>query len=113
MKQHPLVENATLKELVNQVIWESVMENTAHQGWSNFSRDTFVKNVQDSVSWALEVKLGKNMSDSPRVLALRQLKILTQKLIDGHDPGITMDTRECLEVFDRMMTIINEQIGEK
>lgn len=53
---HAWAEQATLQELVNKVIWESVMGGTAHCGWTDNARDMLVKNVQDSVRWAIEKK---------------------------------------------------------
>ena len=46
----------TLEELVMQVIWSSIMEGTAHCGWTDNARAGLVRNVQDSVKWAFDEK---------------------------------------------------------
>lgn len=50
------LQKATLEELVDQVIWESVMEGTAHCGWHENARENLVKFVQESVKWAIAQK---------------------------------------------------------
>lgn len=57
------IEKATVYELVNSVIWESIMYNTAHCGWTDKARDGLVKDVQDSVKWALDKKLNTEVKD--------------------------------------------------
>jgi hypothetical protein len=55
-EQHTWLENATLPQLVNTVIWEAIMEGTAHCGWTDRARDGLVKHVQESVQWAMDYK---------------------------------------------------------
>jgi hypothetical protein len=55
-KAYEWLQKATLEELVNKVIWESAMEGTAHCGWTDRARDNLVKNIQDSVKWAITQK---------------------------------------------------------
>jgi len=54
---HEWLQKATLQELLDQVIWESVMGGTAHCGWTDRARDGLVKSVQESVQWAIKQKL--------------------------------------------------------
>lgn len=56
MDHQERIKNMSVEELVNTVIWESVMENTAHCGWTINAREGLVRQVQDSVKWALETK---------------------------------------------------------
>lgn len=51
-------EKATLQELVDSCIWQSVMEYTAHTGWTDKAREGLVKQVQKHVRWAIEEKLS-------------------------------------------------------
>lgn len=53
---HEWLKNCSLEDLCDKVIWESVMENTAHCGWTDRARDGLVKSVQESVKWAIEKK---------------------------------------------------------
>ena len=56
-KAYEWLQKATLQELVDQVIWESLMEGTAHCGWTDRARNGLVRNCQDSVRWATSQKL--------------------------------------------------------
>lgn len=40
------------------------------------------------------------------------IKELVNRIIDGHDPEITMDTRELLEVCDKIIVILDEEEKE-
>jgi hypothetical protein len=51
------LQKASLQEVVDQVIWEQVMEGTAHCGWTDRAREGLVKSVQESVRWAIAQKL--------------------------------------------------------
>lgn len=42
----------TKEEVINQVIWEEIMEGTAHAGWTDKARANLVKLVQYNVQWA-------------------------------------------------------------
>ena len=46
---------------------------------------------------------------------LKACEVLVQALIDGHDPEITIDTRLCLEYFDKIMLKLKriKELGEK
>jgi hypothetical protein len=55
----PAWKQMTLRELVDSQIWVSVMEYTAGTGWTDRARDGLVKNVQESVQWALDQHLPK------------------------------------------------------
>lgn len=52
---HP-ADNLSLNELIDAVIWETVMEGTAHCGWTDRARGGLVKHIQENVRWALEFK---------------------------------------------------------
>lgn len=56
-KSHEWLQKATLKELVDQVIWESIMAGTAHCGWTDKARRALVKDTQESVHWAIAQKV--------------------------------------------------------
>ncbi|CAB4149782.1 hypothetical protein UFOVP558_31 [uncultured Caudovirales phage] len=53
------MDESTLEELVKSCIWQSVMEGTAHCGWTDRAREGLVESVNDSVIWALRQKLPK------------------------------------------------------
>lgn len=57
------IEKATLQELVDSAIWSAVMEGTAWCGWTDRAREGLVKQVQESVKWAIDKKLTKEASD--------------------------------------------------
>lgn len=42
----------TREQRLKQTIWETVMEGTAHCGWTDRAREGLVKSVQDAVLWA-------------------------------------------------------------
>lgn len=54
--QHPIVQKASLIELLDQVVWESFMAGTAHCGWTDHARESLLKEIQSSVHWALDQK---------------------------------------------------------
>lgn len=58
------IEKATLEELVMNAIWTSVMEGTAHCGWTDRARDGFVNNVQERIKWCFERKAAKLESEN-------------------------------------------------
>lgn len=57
--EEPAWKKLTVRELVDAQIWSSVMEATAWCGWTDRARDGLVKNVQESVQWALDQHLPK------------------------------------------------------
>lgn len=50
------LKTSNLKELCESVIWTSVMEGTAHCGWTDNARNGLVKSVQESVAWAIDTR---------------------------------------------------------
>lgn len=54
------ISTCSLKELVDSCIWQSVMEATAHCGWTDKARESLVANVQEHVRWAIETKLPES-----------------------------------------------------
>lgn len=52
-------KKATLQELVDQCIWESVITGTAYCGWTDNARDNLVKLVQENVRWAIAQKTAQ------------------------------------------------------
>ena len=42
----------TREQRLKQTIWETVMEGTAHCGWTDRAREGLVQSVQDAVLWA-------------------------------------------------------------
>lgn len=50
------IEKASLEELCASVVWFSVMEGTAHCGWTDHARENLVRHVQEQVRWAIERK---------------------------------------------------------
>lgn len=44
------------KQLVDLVIWEAIMENTAWTGWTERARLNLVRITQEDVTWALKQK---------------------------------------------------------
>lgn len=54
------VQRATLQELVDQVIWETIMGETAWCGWTERARLGLVKRTQEAVRWAISQKLPKD-----------------------------------------------------
>lgn len=61
------LQKATLNELVDQVIWESIMGVTAHTGWTERARLDLVKHTQESVRWAIAQKLPTNNESTEAV----------------------------------------------
>lgn len=55
--QEPAWKKFTVRELVDSVIWSSVMESTAWCGWTDNARKGLVINVQQNVRWALDQHL--------------------------------------------------------
>ena len=51
------LNNATLDELVDSVIWTSIMEFTAHCGWTDKARLGLVEHVREDVRWVINQKL--------------------------------------------------------
>lgn len=56
-KAYEWMQKATMVELVEQCIWESIMSGTAHHGWTDNARENLVLSVQESVRWAIAQKL--------------------------------------------------------
>lgn len=59
-KAYEWLQKATLAELVDKVIWESIMEGTAHCGWTDNARDGLVETTQEAVRWAIAQKQPLN-----------------------------------------------------
>lgn len=55
-EHHNWLKNATLHEVVRNAVFSSVMIGTGGVGWTIRARESFVKDVLDSVDWAFEVK---------------------------------------------------------
>lgn len=55
------LKNATLNELVDSTIWQSIMAFTAHCGWTDNARNNLVKIVQEDVRWAIDQKLSDDV----------------------------------------------------
>lgn len=51
------IKSSSVEELCKHVIWENIMEGTAHCGWSQRAREGLVKQTQDGVAWALKTKI--------------------------------------------------------
>lgn len=50
------LKKATLKELVQRCLWQSIMEGTAHSGWTDRAREGLFKNCWKHVEWAIDEK---------------------------------------------------------
>lgn len=46
-------DKLTFEQLCHKVIWETLMEGTAHCGWTDMARKNLVENMQNSISWAI------------------------------------------------------------
>lgn len=52
------LKKTTLKELVHSCLWQSIMEGTAHCGWTDRARDGLFESCWDHVQWAIDEKIG-------------------------------------------------------
>jgi hypothetical protein len=50
---------ATLSELTDKVIMETILEATAWCGWTDKARESLVKETQNAVRWAIDMKSPK------------------------------------------------------
>lgn len=50
------IKSLPLKELIDHVIWESIMHATAGCGWTDRARHNLVEYVKESVRWAIDQK---------------------------------------------------------
>lgn len=43
----------TKEDLLMRIVWQSIMEHTAHCGWTLRARESLVEHTQENVKWAL------------------------------------------------------------
>lgn len=69
-KLEEILKDVSLEALIERVIWESVMEGTAWCGWTDRARDGLVREVYDSVKWAIDQKMKlDNQQREDKILA--------------------------------------------
>lgn len=93
-----------LQRTVNAA-YHALLEMSAWMGIPEEKREKQIDYLMENIKFCAEHDL-RHIDDSQEVSSLKQklrkIGEINQQLLDGHDPEITIDTRQCLEMFDEI-----------